>query len=113
VRTESRNPLTVLIRGETAGALGQAGRRLKRATDALLAFDAGDGTNGRRSRESLVREASAALYAYVVQKELLGAADRNLVTQVYGVTPEIWKSLGVMPREATPRERDGDSRRES
>jgi hypothetical protein len=95
-RKDAVNPLSVVIRGETAGALGQSGRRLKRAMEALRAFDHGERRRGAGRRESLVHEAAEALYHYVVQKELLQIQDPEMVTRVYGVTPEIWKLMGVL-----------------
>jgi hypothetical protein len=98
---DAGNPLSLLIRAEAAGALGQSGRRLKRAMETLRAFDRGERKRGSKPRESLVRDAADALYNYVVQKELLGVADQEIVTRVYGVTPEIWKLMGVRKRENT------------
>lgn len=86
-------PLDEQIRREQAEAVGQAGRRLRRAMDALAAFDRDAGRGGR---EALLREAAEALRGYTIQKELLGAPDDALVTQVYGVTPEVWKATGLI-----------------
>jgi hypothetical protein len=86
-------PLDEQIRREQAEALGQVGRRLRQAMDALAAFDRG-ARHGQR--EALLAEAAAALRGYTIQKELLGAPDDALVTQVYGVTPEVWKATGLI-----------------
>ena len=88
-------PLDEQIRREQAEALGQVGRRLRQSMDALAAFDRGE---RRGQREALLFEAAEALRGYTIQKELLGAADDALVTQVYGITPEVWKATGLMRR---------------
>jgi len=88
-------PLDEQIRREQAEALGQVGRRLRLAMDALAAFDRG---TRRGEREALLCEAAEALRGYTIQKELLGAPDDALVTQVYGITPEVWKATGLARR---------------
>lgn len=88
-------PLDEQIRREQAQAIGQTGRRLRQALDALAAFDRGE---RRGERDALLREAAEALRGYSIQKELLGAPDDALVTRVYGVTAEVWKAAGLIRR---------------
>jgi hypothetical protein len=89
--------VTLELRKERADALGIAGRRLKRAVEALAEFDSRPHktTNSKR-RGRLLHDAAGALLGYVIQKEALGAADNDLVTEVYGVTPEMWNLMGAL-----------------
>jgi uncharacterized protein DUF6665 len=86
--------IEVGIRGDTAAALGRAGRTLGRAVDALAAFD-GRGIPRPRHRRALLHAAADALWAYVVQKEAIGITDHTKVNEVYGVTPELWRVMGT------------------
>jgi hypothetical protein len=88
--------LVVAIREETAGALGRAGKKLGNAVAALAAFDqAGGQPEQRGQRELLLRDAADALYSYVIQKELMGAANNDLINKTFGTTPEMWRLMGV------------------
>jgi hypothetical protein len=91
-------PLDEQIRREQAEAIGQSGRRLRQALDALAAYDRGE---RRGEREVLLGEAAEALRGYSIQKELLGAPDDALVTRVYGVPAEVWKATGLIRRRGT------------
>jgi uncharacterized protein DUF6665 len=79
------------IAAERAAALGRTETRLKRALDAVRKFDAGE-RRGKK-REQLLDEASEACLSYVVQREALGLPSAE-VQKDYGVTDEIWKSMG-------------------
>jgi hypothetical protein len=88
--------LVVAIREETAGALGRAGKKLTSSVAALASFDQSHAQPGRHAqREHLLREAADALYSYVIQKELMGAANNDLINKTFGVTPEMWRLMGV------------------
>jgi hypothetical protein len=90
--------VTLELRKERADALGIAGRRLKRAMEALREFDSRPpktATSSKR-RGRLLHDAAGALLGYVIQKEALGAAHNDLVTEVYGVTPEVWNLMGAL-----------------
>jgi len=82
------------IRGDTAAALGRAGRTLGLAVDALTEFDR-HGIPRARERRALLHAAADALWAYVVQKEAIGITDHSKVNEVYGVTPEMWRAMGT------------------
>ena len=85
-----RDPLVEIevgIRGDTAAALGQAGRKLARA---LAALSAAHGPE----RAARLRAAAQALWAYVVQREALGLTDHTRITEIYGVAPEVWRRVG-------------------
>ena len=86
--------IEVGILGDTAAALGRAGRRLGRAVDALAAFDR-RGIRRPRERSALLHAAADALWVYVVQKEAIGVTDHSKVDEVYGVTPELWRVMGT------------------
>lgn len=81
-------------RGDTAAALGRAGRTLGRAVDALTEFDR-CGIPRPRERRALFHAAVDALWAYVVQKEAIGITDHTKVSEVCGVTLEIWRVMGT------------------
>lgn len=82
------------VRGDTAAALGRAGRTLGRAVEALVEFD-GRGAPRSRERKALLRAATDALWAYVVQKEAIGVSDHARANEIYGVTPEMWRLVGA------------------
>lgn len=92
--------IEVGIKGDTAAALGRAGRTLGLAVGALTEFDK-RGIRGPRERKALLHDAADALWAYVVQKEAIGITDHTKVNQVYGVTPELWRLMGTRPGRLT------------
>jgi len=79
------------IAAERAAALGRTETRLKKALDAVRRFDAGE-LRGKK-RETLLKDASEACLSYVVQREALGLPSAD-VQKEYGVTDEIWNSMG-------------------
>jgi hypothetical protein len=94
---------------EKASALGRLGRALEAALDALARFDAGDprdtpSAEARQLRASLVAEASAALWHFVVQREACGLRDLRYVLRDYRVPSEVAARMGALPDErAKPR----------
>ena len=93
---------------EKASALGRLGRALESALEALARFDAGDQRNtpseARQLRASLVAEASAALWHFVVQREACGLRDLRYVLRDYRVPAEVAARMGALPDErARPR----------
>jgi len=92
-----RDPLVEIdvgIRGDTAAALGQAGRKLAAAIAALRAADAVPD-----ARASLLHAAATALWSFIVQREAVGVTDHAEVARIYGVTPELWRRMGVSNSE--------------
>ena len=83
------------VREESAATLGRAGRKLQEAVAALAEFDRG----GRRplpvARRPLLHEAAVALWECVVQREAIGLTNHDLLGQLYGVTPELWRLMGT------------------
>ena len=96
---------------EKASALGRLGRALEAALAALATFDAGDQhatppAESRNTRASLVAEASAALWHFVVQREACGLRDLRYVLRDYRVPSEVAARMGALPDErAKPRKR--------
>jgi Family of unknown function (DUF6665) len=86
--------IEVGIQGDTAAALGRAGRSLGRAVEALAEFD-NRGIPRTKERRALLHAAADALWAYVVQKEAIGITDHTKVNEVYGVTLEMWRLMGT------------------
>ncbi len=83
---------------EAAASLGQSGRRLRRALDALLKYDAdlsaGIAQPFAKPRTELVAIAGEAFWAYVVQRELLGLMDADYIAQEYAVPLEVKRAMG-------------------
>jgi hypothetical protein len=92
--------IRLAVREESAATLGRAGQRLQEAVAALADFDAEAPTavSARESdaaaRRPLLHEAAEALFAYVVQREAMGLNNHELLDQLYGVTPELWRLMG-------------------
>ncbi|MGZ3327480.1 MAG: DUF6665 family protein [Xanthobacteraceae bacterium] len=100
---------------EKASALGRLGRALEAKLAALARFDASHGqelssAEERRSRVSLVADASVALWHFAVQREACGLRDLRYVLHDYGVPPEVAARMGVLPpSRARPSKPTGSS----
>lgn len=92
--------LTHVLRHEAAFSLGTAGRKLRFAVESLQRWDTQHPARSPE-RTRLVRNAASALTAVVVQREALGMRDHGPVTQEYGITPEIWRSVGVVDPDSS------------
>lgn len=93
-----RDPLVEIelaLEGDRAAALGLAGRKLTGAVAMLADFDRREGPKPGE-RRTLLHAATNALWAYVVQREAIGITNDALVTEVYGVTPELWRRMGAI-----------------
>jgi hypothetical protein len=72
-----------------------AGRKLRLAVDALRRFDAqGSGSHAAR-RQELVQNAAYLLTTYLIQREALGIRDDDAINAEFGLTRELWNSVGV------------------
>ena len=86
---------------EMAGALGRLGRALEHTLRALAEFDAarpaGVSLTGeaRDRRHQHVREASRALWHFMVQREACGLRDTRQVLRDYSVPTEVRDRMGV------------------
>ena len=87
--------LTHVLRQEASVSLGVAGRKLRLAVEAVQQFDRRGGDRTAPERLRLIRNAAHALSAYVIQREALGLRDHTVLNAEYGLTPEIWHSIGI------------------
>lgn len=86
--------IEVGVRGDTAVSLGHAGRKLTQAVQAMAAFDR-RGIGPERERKALLHAAADALWALVVQREMIGLTDNRDLSHTFGVTAEMWGLMGV------------------
>ena len=100
--------LTHVLRHESSFSLGVAGRRLGAAVEALKRYDS-QGRPAGAERVRLLHNAAESLLAVVVQREALGMSDQTVLIDAYGVTPEIWRSMGIV-EGASPPSRDPKGR---
>jgi hypothetical protein len=89
---------------EKASALGRLGRALESSLAALAAFDEGRPreaacAQSRQQRTALVREASIALWHFVVQREACGLRDLRYVLRDYRVPREVAAQMGALPQQ--------------
>jgi hypothetical protein len=88
---------------EKASALGRLGRALESSLAALAAFDARHPRSAcaqsRQQRTALVREASIALWYFVIQREACGLRDLRYVLRDYRVPPEVAAQMGALPQQ--------------
>jgi hypothetical protein len=91
------------IAQEQAAALGRLGRALGAALAALsdhdgLRADSGDlpeQAPAGAARERLLREASNALWCFVVQREAVGLRDQRAIMREYRVPIEVQNRMGA------------------
>jgi hypothetical protein len=89
-------PVTTLdyeIVQEQANALGRLGRALEDALAALAAHPERD-----PERAGLVRQASEALWYFIVQREACGLRDPRPVLRDYRVPAEVYARIGAISR---------------
>jgi hypothetical protein len=99
------NVLDYEIVQEQAAALGRIGRALETALAALSKYDELANDPGRRpaggqnttgiARERLLREASTALWCFVVQREACGLRDQKAIMREYRVPREVQNRMGT------------------
>ena len=98
-----RSSLDYEIAQEQAAALGRLGRALEAALAALsdhdgLRADSGDLPEPAPAgavRERLLREASNALWCFVVQREAVGLRDQRAIMREYRVPIEVQNRMGA------------------
>jgi hypothetical protein len=86
--------IRLAVREESAATLGRAGSRLQEAVAALGDFDRCQGTGAAHARRPLLYRAAGALWQFIVQREAVGLTSHELVDELYGVTPELWRLMG-------------------
>ena len=74
---------------EQAHSLGRAGRKVEAALKALAEHPGGE------DRAPLLKAAADAVWAFLVQREVMGLRDRNAVVAQYGVPREVMARLGA------------------
>ena len=74
---------------EQAHSLGRAGRKVEAALSALAEHPGGDG------RAALLKAASDAVWAFLVQREVMGLRDRAAVIAQYGIPREVLARIGA------------------
>ena len=77
------------LAGERASALGDAGRRVERALEALRAGTADE-------REALLDEAARIVWHFLIQRETLGLRDRKHVIAHYAIPSEVLNRMGAI-----------------
>lgn len=96
------NPLDYEFAGEAAASLGQSGRRLRKALDALNDYDSQVAACAHHTdpaeREGLLAVAAEAYWGYVVQRELLGLQDPEYIAREYHVPREVVLTAGPRRR---------------
>ncbi len=76
------------IMGEQAASLGRAGRKVELALAALKAADA-------EARPACLKAASDAVWAFLIQREIMGLRDRDRVVAEYAIPREVMARLGA------------------
>ena len=87
---------------ERAAALGRVGRTLDQALRELARFDAAHSStaaSSKQARTHLVRQASEALWCFVVQREACGLRDMRALLRDYSIPAEVVALMGA--RDAT------------
>jgi hypothetical protein len=83
------------IAAERASSLGAAEARVKTTLQALR--------NGSDDRSTLLRDAQQAVWAYFVQRELIGFRRHTEVIQDLNIPGEVLAGLGAVPPRAKSR----------
>ena len=78
------------IAGEQASALGRCGRRVEESLGALAAYG-----GPKEGREALLREAAREVWAYFVQREMIGFRRHDDAVRIYGIPGEVLARLGA------------------
>ena len=78
------------LRAEQAASLGHAGRKVEATLSALRAHQG----NGEE-RVALVAAAAQAVYAYFIQRELIGLRNTAQTVRDYGIPGEVLARLGA------------------
>lgn len=74
---------------EQAHSLGRAGKKVEAALAALRDHPAGEG------RAAVLKAAADAVWAFLVQREVMGLRDRNAVVAQYGIPREVLVRIGA------------------
>jgi hypothetical protein len=77
------------LRAEQASSLGHAGRKVEAVLAALRACE-----RGSEAREALIMDAAEIVYAYFIQRELVGLRNTAQTIRDYAIPPEVIARLG-------------------
>ena len=94
-RTARIAALDYEIAQEQVSALGRLGRALEAALAALAEYDRSHGAKDA-ARARLVRDASEALWCFIVQREAFGLRDPRPVIRDYRVPAEVHNRMGAL-----------------
>ena len=90
-RDAALDALSHEIAGEQATSLGRAGRRVEETLDRLAASGGGDAELLR----ALIQDAADAVYAYFIQRELMGLRRHQDVIREYRIPDAVLARLGA------------------
>lgn len=76
------------LMGEQAASLGRAGRKMEVALAALE-------TAAPETRAACVKAAADAVWAFLIQREVMGLRDRDRIVAEYAVPREVMARLGA------------------
>jgi hypothetical protein len=96
-RTTRLDALGYEIAQEQVSALGRMGRALEASLAALAEYDRSHGAKDA-ARARLVRDASDALWCFMVQREAIGLRDPRPVFRDYRVAAEVHNRMGAFGR---------------
>lgn len=76
------------LMGEQAASLGRAGRKVEAALAALKAAEP-------ETRDAQVKAAADAVWAFLIQREIMGFRDRDRIVAEYAIPREVVARLGA------------------
>jgi len=88
--------MEVEMRAEAAASLGHHGRKVEKALRALQAATP-------RTRQRLVRAAAREVWAYLIQRELMGMRDHRLIIREMNIPQEVLNLMGAIDPEPLPK----------
>ncbi|OWW00193.1 DUF6665 family protein [Rhizobium sp. R693] len=91
-QSSALNPLEYELASVRADALGRQGRKAEAALAKLAAWSPG---NRRIDRQTLVDEASEAVWALFIQREICGLHNGKDVIKLYEIPGEVLARLGA------------------
>lgn len=77
------------ILSETATSLGHHGRKVERALEALQAAEEAE-------REDMLYAAAREVWAYFIQREMMGMRDHRLIIREMGIPDAVLRRLGAI-----------------
>lgn len=95
----AQGALEAELLNEKVESLGRAGRRVEEALAALRAFA---GETGSVAHESLLDDAAAKVWAFIVQRELCGFRNAALIVEDFAIPGDVMRRLGVVRKGGPP-----------